>query len=224
MNIVMLLASYHTGYGLSETGKTRVQAAANILKDDRESEVVITGGELAYGAGGLHHELVAAELKLNGISDNRILTRFPDTRHTVDEANGIATFLGTVEFEKLIVVTSFVHYPRAPFIFAHFIDLSKVQFVLTPDQSAKDVTLFNYLHEMEAYQEDRRRGGLVLNSGEFVATSFSYQNFTHSLRTCIDIQVAGLKEYELPETKAMNLFSHYEPNSPFNLNQEQTDA
>lgn len=215
MNVVLLLANYHTDKGLSDASKERVKEAVRILKTDEESMVVVTGGELAYGTAGLHHELVAAELAKSSIDASRILATFADTRHTVDEAEQISALLDTVEFDKLYVVTSFVHYPRGPFIFAHFLDLAKVKFVLAADKSAKDVTLFNYVHEMEAYQEDRRRGGLILNNGDFVKTNFSYQDFTGFLRTCIDIREPGLKEFELPETENMNLFSFYEPNSSF---------
>ncbi len=220
MNIVLLLASFHTNHGLSDAGKERVAAAARILNDDPSSKVVITGGELAYGTEGPHHAIVSDALAKEGIGPSRILEVFTNTRHTVDEAEqmsalNMSLLQSNVKFDKLFVVTSFVHYPRAPFIFAHFMDLSNVVFVLVPDKSARDLTLFNYLHEFEAYQEDRRRGGLVSGDGKFIKTEFSYQQFTEHLRKCVEIRLPDMKDFELPETETMNLFSHYEPNSPF---------
>jgi hypothetical protein len=215
LNVVVILASFHTGYGLSDAGKERVKEAARILHGDPDAKVVISGGELAYGTEGPHHEVVAAELAGKGIETSRVLSVLDSTKHTVDEAEAIANLLKTVDFQTLYVVTSFVHFPRAPFVFLHFLDFARVVFVLVTDGGAKDVTLFNYLHEAEAYQEFRRQGGLILANGNFVKTDFSYQEFTDALRSKVEIRIPGLKDFEFPETKDMNLFSHYTPNSPF---------
>ncbi|MCB1692979.1 MAG: YdcF family protein, partial [Pseudomonadales bacterium] len=184
-----------------------MKQAAAILRADAASKVIITGGELAYGGTGTHHALVADALNREGIGHDRILARLDKAAHTADEAFDSFELLKQVAYDSLIVVTSFVHYPRAPFVFAHFHDLTRLRFVLAPDASAKDVTLFNYLHEFEAYQEDRRRGGIVLRDGTFVPTTFTYDEFTELLRHRILIKMAGMRDYEMPESREINLFA-----------------
>lgn len=215
MNIVLILASFHTDTGLSEAGRERARLAATLLHDDPDSMAIVTGGELAYGVAGPHHAYVTGELATHGIDAGRILAVLSDTAHTVDEAHQTQLALESVAYESLFVVTSFVHYPRAPFVFAHFFGLDKLHFVLAPDASAKDVTRFNYLHEVESYQEDRRRGGVVLRDGRFISTGFTYRDFTELLRNRCDIRIPGMKEHEIPVSAEMDLFVHYQPNSPF---------
>ena len=222
MNIILMLLSYHTDEGLSASGKQRVKHAASILHAEPESTALITGGELSYGVSGLHHQYVSKQLLQEGIPTDRILATLADAAHTADEAADAAVALELVDYESLVVVTSFVHYPRAPFIFAHFFDLPRLQFVFVPDDSAKDVTRFNYLHEMEAYQEDRRRGGLILRDGSFLQTNFDYPEFTELLRNRTDLRLPGMREHEAEVTKDMDLFEYYDPNSPYIYRQNVT--
>ena len=99
MNIVFILASFHSDEGLSGAGKERVRHAAQLLHDNPTSMALITGGELAYGGTGPHHEYIANQLSIEGIPPTRILATLADTRHTADEALRAAEALEEIEYE-----------------------------------------------------------------------------------------------------------------------------
>lgn len=215
MNVILILGSYHTDDGLSDSGKQRVKQAVKILLNEPDSMALVSGGELRYGTSGPHHELVANELQKLGIAEKRILARLAEATTTVAEASAAAKLLESTDYELLNVVTSFAHFPRAPFIFAHFFPISRLRFTFVPDDRAKDVMRYTYFKEAEAYQELRSQGGICLEDGGFVSTCFTHQEFSILLRNQTDICVPGLREFESEITEDMDFFSYYDPDSPF---------
>jgi len=146
MNIVQILSNLHYESGLSPVEQARVECAAALLHEDAESRVLISGTEISFSPTNVaHHELVAEALLANGIEESRIIGRLLDADSTVKEAAHAKAFLDE-NFETLTVVTSFAHFPRAPYMFAHFFALERLAFSLVPDCNSKDVTLVTGFH------------------------------------------------------------------------------
>lgn len=45
---MLLLASYHTDHGLSESGKQRVRHAVTLLNEDQDSFAIVSGGAMQF--------------------------------------------------------------------------------------------------------------------------------------------------------------------------------
>ena len=218
MNVVQILTNLHYESGLSPVEKARVECAAELLHADLSSKVLVSGTEINFSPTSVaHHQLVAEELQRNGIEASRILGRLLDADSTVKEAAHAKYFLAGVSFELLNVVTSIAHFPRAPYVFAHFFPANQLQFHLVPDCNSKDITLLTAFKEAEAYQVLRSQKGIfVPPDNEIIATPFGYKDFADLLATRTRIWGTNLPDYDVEAgTENLDLFQLYHPGTLF---------
>lgn len=218
MNIVQILTNLHYESGLSPVERARVQCAAELLREDPDSGVLISGTEIPFSPTTVaHHQLVAEELLSNGIDESRIVGRLKAADSTVKEAAHAKDLLDKTHFETLTVVTSFAHFPRAPYVFAHFFTLDQLSFYLVPDCNSKDVVLLTALKEAEAYHVLRSQEGVFVPPGNhMVKTPFDYAEFADMLSQRVRLWGSTAPDYDIEAgTEELDLFKLYHPGSPF---------
>ncbi len=188
MDIVFPLGSYHTDEGMSQCGMNRISKAAEILQSDSQQLAVISGGVLNYGARDAHHPHVLRELLNLGVARDRVVLVLDEATHTVNEAAMLAASLNDKPLQSLTVVTSLVHYPRAPYIFAHFFPLSLLKFSLVANGLEKDGLLFARKKEHDAYHQLQVQRGVYVQNGEFIETTFEQSAFDELVQQRISIE------------------------------------
>lgn len=144
-------------------------------------------------------------------------TNLPNAYHTVGEAAYTCDLPQNVDYDLLKIVTSFAHYPRAPFIFSHFFPIRKLHFVLVPDEFSKDVTRYIYFKEAEAYHVLRSQYGIYAPpNNNFIATPFDHSEFSELCRNRTEIMLPELQEFDADAgSGGHDLFSYFEPQSSF---------
>ena len=94
----------------------RILAGISLIKDGKADRMILTRGQLPWSLGVPEGEFLSNFAKMNGVEADKItLTRV--VQNTDDEAKAIAELI--TSNEKLILVTSAFHMPRAIKVFAN---------------------------------------------------------------------------------------------------------
>lgn len=92
----------------------RILAGISLIKDGKADRMILTRGQLPWSLGAPEGEFLSDFAEMNGVEAAKItLTRV--VQNTDDEAKAIAEL--TTSNEKLILVTSAFHMPRARMVF-----------------------------------------------------------------------------------------------------------
>lgn len=169
--IVILAADNDDAGNLSSMAQERVEGGLRLYHKLHAAKLLLTGGFGSFNRTSLPHAYYVAQYLLaRGIPEIDILP-FVLSSNTVEDAALSKRALESFSFEKLCVVTSQFHVPRAKLIFSHFLKSEKLACYGTPDGINPKELRKRQAHESEAIQIIRTQGGIlfkgkILNSCE----------------------------------------------------------
>jgi uncharacterized SAM-binding protein YcdF (DUF218 family) len=160
LNLLTILGSANSKDGIIPPfGLERIRVAVREMERDEDIKVIPSGGFGYFNESDVpHYELVVHELKLLGVSEDRILPGIL-AKHTVDEAVMLKAYLENMGVDRLTVITSKFHRVRCLAIFADIIPEIRVNIIGT-DNMMSEAELKPYLEK-----EVLRLGDLVRQGG-----------------------------------------------------------
>jgi uncharacterized SAM-binding protein YcdF (DUF218 family) len=160
MKLLTILGSANSKDGIIPPfGLERIRVAASELERDEDLRVIPSGGFGYFNESDVpHYELVVAELKRLGVSQDRILPGIL-AKHTVDEAVMLKAHLESMGVDSLTIITSKFHRVRCLAIFADIMPYIRFNIIGT-DNMMSEEELNPYLEK-----EALRLGELVRQGG-----------------------------------------------------------
>lgn len=160
MKLLTILGSANSKDGIIPPfGLERVRVAVGEMERDEDFKVIPSGGFGYFNESDVpHYELVVAELRRLGISEDRILPGIL-AKHTVDEAVMLKAYLEGMKVDSLTVITSQFHRVRSLAIFADIMPEIRFNIIGTDNMMSEG--------ELEPYLEKEvlRLGDLVRQGG-----------------------------------------------------------
>ena len=170
MQCIMILGYWnHPDGQLPPPTLARLDTGFSVYQQMPTATVVVSGGfgDNFNTSPRPHAEYKAAYLQSRGVSAEQLIL-LSTTKHTVDEAMTLQQRLQEKGCQKLTVVTSEFHVPRAALIFQHFFDPQLLQMVAAPNDGLTSEQVAHYQSKEQAKIElIQQQGGLWVN-GELI--------------------------------------------------------
>ena len=126
----------------------RILAGISLIKDGKADRMILTRGQLPWSLGVPEGEFLSNFAKMNGVEADKItLTRV--VQNTDDEAKAIAELI--TSNEKLILVTSAFHMPRAIKVFANQ-NIVVTEFPVDFLSGASKLDILDFLPDASAFK------------------------------------------------------------------------
>ncbi len=146
---------------LSAIALSRANKALELLKQKPEAKLIITGGFGGFNPTNKpHYSYVRQYIVNKGLDANRIMGEIASS-HTVDDAVLSSRFLADFDVGKITIVTSSWHIKRAKFIFQHFFEANKLEFVGSTDIEGNELEE-RLEHETKQLKILMRQGGVIV--------------------------------------------------------------
>ena len=127
----------------------RILAGISLIKDGKADRMILTRGQLPWRLGVPEGEFLSNFAKMNGVEADKItLTR--EVQNTDDEAKAIAELI--TSNEKLILVTSAYHMPRARKVFANQ-NILVTEFPVDFLSGASKLDILDFLPNASAFKD-----------------------------------------------------------------------
>ena len=127
----------------------RILAGISLIKDGKADRMILTRGQLPWSLGVPEGEFLSNFAKMNGVEADKItLTR--EVQNTDDEAKAIAELI--TSNEKLILVTSAFHMPRARKVFANQ-NILVTEFPVDFLSGASKLDILDFLPNASAFKD-----------------------------------------------------------------------
>lgn len=127
----------------------RILAGISLIKDGKADRMILTRGQLPWSLGAPEGEFLSNFAKISGVEADKItLTRV--VQNTDDEAKAIAELI--TSNEKLILVTSAFHMPRARKVFANQ-NILVTEFPVDFLSGASKLDILDFLPDASAFKD-----------------------------------------------------------------------
>jgi len=127
----------------------RILAGISLIKDGKADRMILTRGQLPWSLGVPEGEFLSDFAEMNGVEAAKItLTRV--VQNTDDEAKAIAEL--TTSKEKLILVTSAFHMPRARMVFENQ-NIVVTEFAVDFRKRWSKLDILDFLPDAEAFKD-----------------------------------------------------------------------